>query len=253
MHIHQTPPLLVLAPLTMSLCNCNFYSCQVSSNPPNLVTADYDSVNKKLSLSYTSVAKSADHSSAGVTIEVPQTQLEEVSVGEQVTATVLQGFGSQFKEASAGNQADLFLTVDSPTNFEIIAEDQATINAKVTGTPSTLQVDASSQSTVSIQGAITKAEAKDQATLSILSGSSFPTGKVVADDQSSVEVDPSVIGGCSGVLGVQDDDSQADCSETSGGEVPFVGEAAGTGTMQCMGAGAVDVESNTKSYLRQSK
>jgi hypothetical protein len=73
----------------------------------------------------------------------------------------------------------------------------------------------------------------------------------VADDQSSVEVDPSVSGGCSGVLGVHSDDSQADCSETSGGEVPFVGEAAGKGTMQCFGA--VDVEINTKSYLRQSK
>jgi hypothetical protein len=100
-------------------------------------------VNKKLSLSYTAAAKSADHPSAGVTIEVPQTQLEEVSVGEQVTATVLQGFGSQFKEAFAQNQASLFLTVDSPTNFEINAENQATINAKVTGTPCTLEVDAS--------------------------------------------------------------------------------------------------------------
>lgn len=190
-----------------------------------------------------------------MTIEVPQTQLEEVSVGQQLTATVLQGFGSQFKEAVAEDQANLFLTVDSPTNFEISAESQATINAKVTGTPSTLEVDALDQSSVSIQGALTKAEVKDQATLSILSGSSFPTHAVVAGDQSSVEVDPSVSGGCSGVLGLQSDDdnndSQADCSETSGGEVPFVGEAAGKGIMQCFGA--VDVESNTESYLRQSK
>ena len=118
-----------------------------------------------------------------------------------------------------------------------------------------LKSDDGGLSSVSIQGAITKAEVKDQATLSILSGSSFPTHAVVAGDQSSVEVDPSVSGGCSGVLGLQTDDdnndSQADCSETSGGEVPFVGEAAGKGIMQCFGA--VDVESNTKSYLRQSK
>lgn len=173
-----------------------------------------------------------------------------MTVGGQVTATVLEGFGSQFKEASAENQASLFVTAGSPIKFQVDAEDQATVTAKVTGTPTKLEVGAENQSTVSIQGAITEAEVEDQATLTILSGSSYSANKVVAKDQSTVVVDSTVSGGCTGVFMKS---FMASCTTSSTGVAGFVGEANGTGTstMTCK-VGDMD-EISTKYYLRQTK
>jgi len=185
-----------------------------------------------------------------VTIEVPKSQLKEVTVGGQVTATVLDGFGSQFKEASAENQASLFVTADSPAKFQVDAEDQAQVTAKVIGTPSKLEVEAENQSSVSIQGAITQAKVKDQGRLTFLPGSSYSANNVKAKGQGTVVVDSSVSGGCTGVV---KKDITASCTTSSTRAASPVGEANGTGTstMTCK-VGDVD-EISTKYYLRQTK
>lgn len=211
---------------------------------------DYDGGDKKLKLKYTSAALSTGHSSAGVLIKVPRTQLQEIKVGYQTSTTVLNGFGSQFKEAKAEDQAVLYLTVDSPTKLEINSDNQARITAKVTGTPSSLEVDAEGQSTLAIQGAITKAEAEDQATLEIEGGSTLAYGK--AKDMSRVVVDTAIAGGCSKVV----TSSMATCTTKSLSlDSNPAGDAMASGTVQ-MSCSTLDDENQMKEqarlYLRQN-
>lgn len=90
----------------------------------------------------------------------------------------------------------------------------------------------------------------DQARLTILSGSSYSANKVVAKEQSTVVVDSSVSGGCTGVV---TKDITASCTTSSTGVAGFVGEANGTGT-STMTCKVRDIdEISTKYYLRQSK
>merc|ERR1712157_287540 len=196
---------------------------KVSSSSPNAIKVALDG--RKLKTYYTEEALGSSITSAGVLIEIPSGSLEEVEIGGVVTATILEGFGSQLEKVQVTEKAKGHVTVTSSGKMELETDNDSPLNAIVTG-KSKLEVDAEDNSVLVVKGYVTDGEVEDTATLKFGSGSEIEDHRVDAKDKSTVVIDPSAVSDCSSI---RFKSSSAKCS-TSAVSVNGVGDVTGSGT-----------------------